>query len=138
MPSLLNQLTGEGRLMKGRIVPDQDRLRGELLEQMLLQPNIEPLRIRIPLKQHRSPQALARFPRNQARARAGLPVPFTRDSVSAASPAIGSMGRRFKPTFIKRDDVGRSLSCQNLSELLDIRPALGWVSFSVPQSFFYA
>lgn len=104
MSSLKNQLTGQRRFMKGRIVHDEDRLRGELLEEMRLQPSSEPLGIRIPLTQHRSQQSLSTFPRNQTRAQSGIPTPLARDPVSSAGPALGAMSRRLKPTFIQIND----------------------------------
>ena len=51
---------------------------------------------------------------------------------------MSAVGGPLKPTFIQVDQLGRPLGQEDLAELLEISPALGWIPFSVPQSFFYA
>ena len=103
---LLDQLTRLRRFMKGGIVPDQDRVRSQLLKAMLGEPGIEPLGLRPALKQHRSAELLPTLPGQQAGPRPRVPTPLPGHRMASTSPASGTMGRSLKPTFIQIDHLG--------------------------------
>ena len=134
---LLDQVSSLGGFVKGRVIHDQDRGWSQLFEEMVFQPDIEPLRIRRPLKQHRGQQMRAPFGCQQTRAGSRIPTPLSSNPVPSARPSSPSRGGALKSTFIHIHQLISLLGQMKGTELLKIQGTLAGIAFSVPQSFFY-